>query len=126
MINKNKAEKLTDYERNRRRNITHTLRVSEVEEAIIQARMKRTNLNFTEFMIQMAINEGRIVIENYDAIEALSYEMNRIGNNINQIAHKVNANNFVQSEDIRNLKKQHEQLWKEINRMMKEIRKESN
>ena len=41
-----------------------------------------------------------------DKMQNLMYELNRIGNNINQIAFKVNAKNEILSNDILEVKEQ--------------------
>lgn len=117
------TKKNIDYEKNRYRKHLHSIRLSDDEEAIVQMRMSRTNLNFTEYMVKMAVTDGKIVIENYDRITELSRELNKIGININQIAHKVNANGFVMKEDIEAVKKEQEKIWGAVSEILKQERR---
>lgn len=108
--------------KNRYRNHRHELKLSDDEEAIVQMRMARTGLNFTEYMVKMAVTDGKIVIENFDRISELSRELNKIGTNINQIAHKVNTNNFAMKEDIESVKREQEKIWGAISKILKQER----
>ena len=45
----------------------------------------------------MCIN-GEIIVKDYSAINTVSHEIYKIGTNINQIAHKINQNDFVSPE----------------------------
>lgn len=115
-------KKDTTYEKNRYRKHRHTIRLSDDEEAIVQMRMARTGLKFTEYMVKMAVTDGKIVIENFDRIAELSKELNKIGTNINQIAHKVNSNGFVTQEDIKAVKQEQEKMWRAVSKILKQER----
>lgn len=107
-----------DYEKNRKKKIRHTIRTTPEEEKAIEKRRARTNLNFNEFMVHMAIL-GIYVKQDFESIRELSNELNKIGVNINQIAHKANENNYVTKDDINYLKNEIEKMWKAINEMIK-------
>lgn len=107
-----------DYEINRKKKIRHTIRTTPEEEEAIQKRRAGTNLTFNEFMVHMAIL-GIYVKQDFESIRELSNELNKIGVNINQIAHKANESNYVTKEDIKYLKNQIEKMWKAINDMIK-------
>ncbi|MFC5652623.1 plasmid mobilization relaxosome protein MobC [Paenibacillus solisilvae] len=53
----------------------------------------------------MAI-EGYIIKQDFSAVEQLVYEVNKIGNNINQIARRANEMEYVSLDDMKYLKKQ--------------------
>lgn len=109
-----------DYNRNRKRKIRHTLRVSEAEEEIIQKGMKDTGKNFTEFILDMVIHKGVIINQDFESLRIASNEINKIGVNINQIAHKVNTDNFVQNEDLAYIKKEMKRIWATLNKAIKQ------
>lgn len=107
-----------DYENNRKRNNKHTLRTTDAEEKAIQSRRAETSLNFNDFMIHMAIH-GLYVKQDFTSVRELSAELNKIGVNINQIAHKVNADNYVQNEDLKYLRNEIDKMWEALDKLFK-------
>lgn len=112
--------------------------VTEEEKKKILNNMKRANAKtITNYVRELALNEGEIIIYNFSELkDSLSetgkyvYELNKIGNNVNQIAKKVNESDVVATEDIQYLLSQVEQmksnyettfnlLLKELNRVMR-------
>jgi len=112
--------------------------VTEEEKKKILNNMKRANAKtITNYVRELALNEGKIIIYNFSELKAsLSetgkyvYELNKIGNNVNQIAKKVNESDVVSTEDVQYLLSQVEQmksnyettfnlLLKELNRVMR-------
>ena len=80
--------------------------VTDYEYQLIQERMKASgSATLREFLVDVATN-GFLINVDYSDIKALAYEVNRIGNNINQIAHKINSEGLVyktQIEDVQEL-----------------------
>lgn len=112
--------------------------VTEEEKKKILNNMKRANAKtITNYVRELALNEGEINIYNFSELkDSLSetgkyvYELNKIGNNVNQIAKKVNESDVVATEDVQYLLSQVEQmksnyettfnlLLKELNRVMR-------
>ncbi|KSU20934.1 plasmid mobilization protein [Lactococcus lactis] len=112
--------------------------VTEEEKKKILNSMKRANAKtITNYVRKLALNEGEIIIYNFSELkDSLSetgkyvYELNKIGNNVNQIAKKVNESDVVATEDVQYLLSQVEQmksnyettfnlLLKELNRVMR-------
>ncbi len=62
------------------------------------------------FIRQMII-EGIVYEVDYSYLREYNYQLGKIGNNINQIAHKVNTTGSIYKSDIDQLKKEMEQLW---------------
>lgn len=112
--------------------------VTEEEKKKILNNMKRAKAKtITNYVRELALNEGEIIIYNFSELkDSLSetgkyvYELNKIGNNVNQIAKKVNESDVVATEDVQYLLSQVEQmksnyettfklLLKELNRVMR-------
>lgn len=112
--------------------------VTEEEKKKILNNMKRANAKtITNYVRELALNEGEIIIYNFSELkDSLSetgkyvYKLNKIGNNVNQIAKKVNESDVVATEDVQYLLSQVEQmksnyettfnlLLKELNRVMR-------
>ena len=73
---------------NRKRDKTLTVRLTESEKALIEKKAKRANMNLTEYIIAVSKKSKINVAE--DTKQQL-VELIRMGNNINQIAMKINS-----------------------------------
>lgn len=73
---------------NRKRDKTLTVRLTESEKALIEKKAKRANMNLTEYIIAVS-NKSKINVA--EDTKPLLVELKRIGNNINQIAMKINS-----------------------------------
>ena len=72
----------------RRRNITLTVRLTDKERERIVKQAQRAKMNLTDFIVAATCHPLIIVPEDLKPAVA---EMNRMGNNINQIARKINS-----------------------------------
>ncbi len=88
------------------------LRVTEYEYQLIRERMKASGSGtLQDYLLQAAIN-GYLIKVDYSDIKDLVYEINRIGNNINQIAHKINSENVIYRNDIEEVQDKVDLIWK--------------
>lgn len=72
---------------------------------------KSGSASMTEFIIDAATN-GFLINIDYSEIKTLSYELNRIGNNINQIAHHINSEGIVYKTQIEEVQEYMDLIWK--------------
>ena len=59
----------------------------------------------------MLIDGYFFVIDDKEEIKAMTYEINKIGTNINQIAYKLNLTGTASEEDIREIKALMAAIW---------------
>ena len=76
---------------NQKRNVTLTIRVTPVEKDAILRKAKQADMNLTDYLVTSALSTQIFVAE--DLKPALT-ELKRIGNNLNQIATKINVGAF--------------------------------
>ena len=88
--------------------------ITDYEYNLICERMKVSgSASLREFIVDAATN-GFLINVDYSDIKSLAYEMNRIGNNINQIAHKINSENAVYQRQIDEVQENVDLIWKMI------------
>lgn len=88
------------------------IRVTEYEYQLIQDRMKKSgSASLREFIVDAATN-GFLINVDYSDIKALAYEVNRIGNNINQIAHRINSEGIIYKTEIQEVQENVDMIWK--------------
>lgn len=86
--------------------------VTDYEYQLIRERMKASgSATLREFLVDVAAN-GFLINVDYSDIKALAYEINRIGNNINQIAHKINSEGMVYKKQIEDVQEDVNMIWK--------------
>ena len=73
---------------NRKRSETLTIRLTKSEKAAIAAKAKRAGMNLTEYIAALS-RDSQIVAP--PDLSPVLVQLKRIGNNLNQIAAKVNA-----------------------------------
>lgn len=106
---KTKRKSNKEYEKTRRRQIQVKIRTTEEEYRILKEKAEFCQLSLTQYLLKIGI-EGYIIIQDLSTLSELANQIYKVGVNINQIAHKVNANDFVMSEDMRNVKEKMEEL----------------
>ena len=103
---------MSDRNKNRRRKNAKLLYLSDNEIQMIKDRMERAHKDtFADYARHMLINGCIFVIDDSDKLRELTYELNKIGTNINQIAHVANATGNVSAESVEQLKEMMEAIW---------------
>lgn len=105
---------------NRKRKIQKIFCVDEKENELIRRKMEKANKeNFGSFAREILLTE-EINLINFDEIKKLRYELNRIGNNINQIVKRANEDGKVEKSQLVEILKFQNQLEEEINKLLNE------
>lgn len=91
------------------RNIVMKFRATEEEAADIRRKASAAGMNVSRFLRTAAVN-GKVVLYNTADIYGLRSDLRRIGTNINQIAMVANSNKSVYLSDVRELRKQFNEM----------------
>ncbi len=92
------------------RNQRLVVQVTAEEKEAIRSKMKQIGMtNMSEF-VRLAVNVNPILNLDMNGIYKLSYEINRIGNNINQIAKQANRSGTVYKNDLAEINDKLQQL----------------
>lgn len=103
-------------EKKRRRDKQINFRVTSTEKAMIKDRIEKSGcIDDGEYLRQMALNGYILSLDNSD-LKQLLFEINKIGTNINQIAHKVNSVNEIYQTDMDEIKERMDQIWRLLRR----------
>ena len=114
---------------NRQRNIPKFFRVSELENQIIEKRMQEANLtNFGDFVRKSCLDKKIYTVDFSSLKEIMStiaqanLEVNRIGNNLNQIAKYLNESEQNKTRELLNeYQKEIQILDQKLINMLKKI-----
>lgn len=98
---------------NRKRDKQIKFYVTEKEYKEIKKKVEKSKLKQTDYLIKSALNKKIIVV---DGLKEILLELSREGNNLNQIAKKINGG---EQTDIKEMKKNLMELWDLIEKILK-------
>ena len=97
---------------NRTRKNSHIIYLSDEEEAAVKLRMERVRMkSFSKYCRKMMIDGYVLVIDDSKELKEFTLEINKIGVNINQIAHALNSGDSIPKETIDQLKDWMVTIW---------------
>ncbi len=96
---------------NRNRKIKLEFYVSEEEKNNIKLKMKQANIeNFSHYARKMLLDNFVVNLNSCEDLLKLNYEINKIGNNINQLTKLANENKAISKSTINQIAKIQEDL----------------
>ena len=103
---------------NRKRNVQIIVRVTEEERALIEEKMKQIpTVNLSAYSRKMLI-DGYIIILDLQEVKAHTVQLQKIGVNINQIARRINETGRVYADDMDELKRLMDEVWRLERRLL--------
>lgn len=107
-------------EKTKRETLLH-FRVSSEEENMIKTKMEQVGIiSMSAYLRKMAIDGYVIKLELPELREMLSL-LRRSSNNLNQIAKRVNSTDRIYAEDMEEILRWQEKLWKCANEILKKL-----
>jgi len=95
-----------------KRTIQLKFRVSKAEQDLILEKMRQLHTNnLAAYMRKIAIDGYVIAVDNSD-IKAMTAEIQKIGVNINQIARRLNTTGRIYEQDIEEIKRAVDEIWR--------------
>ncbi len=108
---------------NRKRNVQVIIRMTEEERTLVEEKMKLLpTKNLSAFARKMLI-DGYIILLDTPEIKAHTAQLQKIGVNINQIAHRLNETGGIYAEDMDELKRLMTDVWKSERRLLLQFAK---
>ena len=99
------------------------IRISESELEQIRERMEEFGTtNMSAFIRKMAI-DGYIVKLELPELKEMTRLLSAYGNNLNQIAKRVNSTGQIYSADIEEIRQSQEELWKAAEKIIRTLSK---
>lgn len=97
---------------NRSRPHSYHIYLNDAEVEMIKNGMEAAHIdNFSKYARRMLTGGYILHVEDTNDIKAVGYELNKIGNNINQIAKVANTTGTVSEETIKELKERMDDIW---------------
>lgn len=92
--------------------------VSDSELEKINKKIEKSKLTKSDFLRKMVLGKEIIVV---DGLKELAMELNRIGNNINQISKAVNQGKVNDTGELSKLKESYEKAFDEVLKLSKKV-----
>ena len=103
---------------NRKRNVQIIIRVTEEERALIEEKMQQIpTLNLSAYARKMLI-DGYIITLNLQEVKGHTAQLQKIGVNINQIAKRINETGRIYADDMDEIKRVMEEVWRLERRLL--------
>ena len=103
---------------NRKRNVQIIIRVTEEERALIEEKMQQIpTLNLSAYARKMLI-DGYIIILELQEVKGHTAQLQKIGVNVNQIAKRINETGWIYADDMDEMKRVMEEVWRLERRLL--------
>lgn len=97
---------------NRKRNVQIIVRVTEDERTLIEEKMKQIpTMNLSAYSRKMLI-DGYIIVLDLQEVKAHTAQLQKIGGNLNQITKRINETRRIYDNDMDELKRLMDEVWK--------------
>ena len=103
---------------NRKRNVQIIIRVTEEERALIEEKMQQIpTLNLSAYARKILI-DGYIITLDLQEVKGHTAQLQKIGVNINQIAKRINETGRIYADDMDEIKRAMEEVWRLARRLL--------
>lgn len=103
---------------NRKRNVQIIIRVTEEERALIEEKMQQIpTLNLSAYARKMLI-DGYIITLDLQEVKGHTAQLQKIGVNVNQIAKRINETGRIYTDDMDEMKRVMEEVWRLERRLL--------
>lgn len=112
--------KLLKNKQKLKRPIQHIVRFDETENAFLKQRIEASPFNNFQNYARILLLTGEVKIVDYSALQQLNGEVNRIGNNINQLAKLAHQFDDISQEDVLDLLEMLREIQTLVSQKLKE------
>lgn len=103
---------------NRKRNVQIIVRVTEDERALIEEKMEQIpTINLSAYARKMLI-DGYIIVLDLQETKTHTTQLQKIGVNVNQIAKRINETGRIYADDMDEIKRLMEEVWRLERRLL--------
>ena len=97
---------------NRKRNVHIIVRVTDDERTLIEEKMRQIpTMNLSAYSRKMLI-DGYIIVLDLQKVKAHMAQLQKIGGNLNQITKRINETERIYDNDMDELKRLMDEVWK--------------
>ena len=109
---------------NRTRSHRRLIRFKDEENDYINTKVEASPFNNFQNFARILLITGEVHFTDYSELKSLNYEVNRIGNNINQLAKLAHEFQEISPADIQQLQSKMTDLTALVSEQLKQVKKE--
>lgn len=109
---------------NRNRNIQKIIRLTAEEDKFIRKKVEQSPFNNFQNFARIMLITGEVKMIDYSELKKLNGQINRVGNNINQIAKLAHYFDEISNEDIQEIKQNINYMKSLVEAALKEEKRE--
>ena len=109
---------------NRNRNIQKIIRLTAEEDKFIRKKVEQSPFNNFQNFARIMLITGEVKMVDYSELKKLNGQINRVGNNINQIAKLAHYFDEISNEDIQEIKQNINYMKSLVEAALKEEKRE--
>lgn len=99
------------------KNLRQEFYVSQSEEEFLKEKMNEAGIkNKSSYLRKMAL-DGYIIFQDYSNLKSVIYELNRIGNNLNQLAKIANTYSEIDTNELKKIESGIDKIWRQLSSM---------
>ena len=106
---------------NRARPVQIKFFVTEQERDVIRQRMELIGTTNLSAYMRKISQDGFLYTVNINGLPEICKEVEAIGQNINQVAKRVNSTNTIYAEDIRQMRAELDRIWDLLKKILSKI-----
>ena len=107
---------------NRKRNVQIIVRVTEDKRTLIEEKMRQIpTMNLSAYSRKMLI-DGYIIVLDLQEVKTHTAQLQKIGVNVNQIARRINRTGRIYVDDMDEIKRLMEEVWRLERRLLLQFR----
>ena len=110
---------------NRTRSHQRLIRFNDEENDYINTKVEASPFNNFQNFARILLITGEVHFTDYSELKSLNYEVNRIGNNINQLAKLAHEFHEISPADIQQLQSKMTDLTALVSGQLKQVKKEA-
>ena len=101
-------------DKKRIRDVPQLFYISEEEAQFLKVKMKEAGIrNKSAYLRKMAL-DGYIIHQDYSVLKGMVYELNRIGNNLNQMTKIANTYGDINHSELKTIEGDLDRIWRQL------------
>ena len=105
----------------RTRNVMLTFYVTEEEKEVIKKRMALLGLKNMSSYLRKISMDGYMLNVDFSCFDGICNDINGASRNINQIAKRINSTESVYADDVAELQKKQEEIWRLLKSILSQL-----
>lgn len=101
----------------------YVIRLTESEAEVLEKRFALSGMSFVSAYLRQQVVNGIYLEYDHEELKKIRQAVMRVANNVNQIAHRVNATSRIYKQELYELQKGVTEIWQQLQSIQSELQK---